>query len=429
MSPARELQNVDFPLKAIEDSVSGGDLLLLNSVRRRASRTSLPVYIVGGSVRDVLLGGTIEDLDFVVEGDAPQLALQLSSETGGQLLVHRRFRTATVTLGESRIDVVSARKEVYTRPGALPDVSPGTIRDDLARRDFSINALALPLWEDSPEIIDFHGGMEDLLSGAIRTLHPGSFVDDPTRILRAIRYEQRLGFALESHTLSQMQDTVDRGFLSEVSGARLRHELERILQEAYPGKVLIRALHLGVMAEIHPALASVSALEQLKGAATSPVALDPLQWLSALSYHLSASSGDALIQRLSLPNEWATVVRDTIELRERESRLVALAMVPSQVAEILDGIAPAATAAVSLVTESPQVELLLGRYLEEYRFQIPALNGRDLQRMGVPAGAMVGRILRTLRRAKLDGKVGTEEEERELVKSLLASHGGQESDG
>ena len=132
----------------------------------------------------------MKDLDFVVEGDGPSLARWLAGELGGETVTHARFGTSTLLLNEMRVDVVTARKETYAQPGALPQVVPSGIEDDLARRDFSINSMAIPLAANNPAVIDLHGGVDDLKRGLIRTLHEGSFDDDPTRIFRAIRYEQ-----------------------------------------------------------------------------------------------------------------------------------------------------------------------------------------------------------------------------------------------
>ena len=150
----RQLQHIDAPFDALESSLDGDNLSILRGLRRRALTHSLAVYLVGGPVRDVLMGLPIKDLDFVVEGDGPAVARELATELGGEVLVHARFGTATLVLGENRADIVTARQETYPEPAALPVVSTGDISDDLARRDFSINALALPLKERQPQVLD-----------------------------------------------------------------------------------------------------------------------------------------------------------------------------------------------------------------------------------------------------------------------------------
>jgi tRNA nucleotidyltransferase (CCA-adding enzyme) len=388
------------------------------------------VYLVGGPVRDVLLGAPVRDLDFVVEGDGPEVARQLAEDLGGRVLAHPRFGTATLSLNGCRVDVVSARKEVYLQPAALPQVFPGTIEEDLARRDFSANALAVPLGEARPKVLDLHGGVGDLRRGLIRILHPNSFVDDPTRILRAVRYEQRLGFRIERRTLARLRDAVANGHPAALTGDRLRHELERIFWEDRPGPALARAWDLGIIAAIHPALGGGKTPAWLAAA----VALDsggdggeegdrtgagPLVYLAALTYLLSPEEAEAVIRRLSMPKPWAQVVRDTASLRWLEAELADPSLPRSRLVALVEGSSQEAVLAVCRVSGSPGAASRLAEYLDELRFVAPALKGQDLLAMGVPGGPMVGRVLRGLREAKLDRKVSSEAEERLLVKEIL----------
>ena len=397
---------------------------------------------MGGPLRDVLLRIPIKDLDLVVEGDAPALARQLSEELGGRLLVHSQFGTATVTIGSSRMDLVTARKEVYPRPAALPQVSPGTIEDDLARRDFSINALALSLTEPLPSIRDPHNGVGDIGRGLVRVLHRRSFVDDPTRILRAVRYEQRLGFRIEDETLSLAREALAQGHMASVSGDRVRHELDRILHEERPALPLRRAMELGILAAIHPALVNGEALDRLE--TSDPLQYPvvetraeaghegegrPLAYLAALVYPLSPGDGEGIIRRLSLPGAWAEVVRDTIALRNVEPELAAPGLSPSRLVRLVQGFSPTAVLAVSRVTISPAAGRVLKDYLDELQYVAPDLKGGDLLALGVPSGPLVGRILGQLWEAKLDRRVATSAQEKKLVKELLAQWGGQPGRG
>jgi tRNA nucleotidyltransferase (CCA-adding enzyme) len=402
-------------------------LVLWQAVRRLALDEVLPVYLVGGPVRDVLLGALVKDLDFVIEGDASVLAHKLAVALGGEVVLHDRFGTASVALEGCRVDVVTARREVYAHPGALPQVSPGTIYDDLARRDFSINALALPLVDRQPEILDPKGGVEDIAKGVIRTLHRRSFVDDPTRILRAIRYEKRCNFAIEPETLSQLQQATQQGRIAAVSGDRLRHELERTLEEKEPILPLKRAFELGVLAGIHPALQDSSGLIRLAASGFSDEnrgkSIGPLVYLAALVYSLSPVDAEGVIHRLNMPGSWARVVRDTIELRRQEPELAALSLSASQIYRVVDGLSEVAVMAVSRITESPVAARRLTQYLNELRLVSPQLNGRDLIAMGIPTGPLVGQLLRRLLEARLDREVSTEAEERQLVREILADKG------
>ncbi len=408
--------------------------MLFRELRRKSWEEPLPVYLVGGPVRDVLMGKPIKDLDFVVEGDVFRLAGQLAESLGGRALVHSTFGTATVTLDDAHIDLVTARSEVYPRPGALPQVTPSGMDDDLSRRDFTMNALALPINQENSQVLDHHGGVEDIRLRTVRALHPDSFRDDPTRLLRAVRYEQRLGFQIEEDTLGWMREAVTQGCMNSVTGDRLRHEIERTFQEENPSPALGRAASLGILQGIHLSLIDVGPMERLASvmAATSPgmrkhVAVQkPLLYLAALAYPLSPGDAEALIQRLNMPNAWGRVVRDTVDLKLRERRIADLALSGSQLARLMETYAEEAVLAVSMLTESPCVTRQLDRYLDELQYVSLSLDGRKLLAMGVPSGPMVGQILSDLRNARLDGQVGTEEEERSLVQEILV-RGGQSS--
>ena len=386
------------------------------SLRRRATSDSLPVFLVGGPVRDAVLNVPVKDLDFVLVGDAPALAEELAGELGGGVTVHPRFGTATVEIEDGRVDIVTARRESYPFPGSLPEVSAGSLEDDLARRDFSINAMALPLSGDSPEVIDPHGGLQDLNDKSVRTLHPGSFADDPTRMLRAVRYQQRLGFQIADSTMSELKEALAGGHAEAVSGDRWRQEFQKIFDEERAAGMLLRATELGVLAAVHPALSGGQGLTRLTGENT----LDPMDCLAALVWSLSAADGDAVSRRLNLPAAWARVVRDTIALRELEPVLSGPRGRVSAVCRALDGLDPDAIAASARLFKDPQVAGLLRQYLAEWRLIVPSLTGDDLLAMGVPQGPKIGEVLRELHSAKLDGLAGSEEEERALVHQIIS---------
>ncbi|GAI06484.1 unnamed protein product, partial [marine sediment metagenome] len=214
-------------------------LELLRDTSKEASKLGQRVYLVGGIVRDLLLGYPNFDLDLVTEGDAVELANRIARISGAGLVIYPRFSTAKIKSGDFAIDIATARSETYARPGALPAVTPSSIEKDLFRRDFSINAMAISLTaEDYGQLLDPHHGKDDLHSHLIRILHPDSFSDDATRILRAIRYEQRLGFNLEHETARLLKRDIP--MLDTISGDRIRHELELIFREEHPEHVIKR---------------------------------------------------------------------------------------------------------------------------------------------------------------------------------------------
>src|SRR4051794_37069429 len=192
-----------------------------------------PAWLVGGAVRDLMLGATNVDLDVAIEGDARPVARELAERLGGAAVEHERFGTATVRAGDLTVDLASTRRETYAQPGTLPDVQPASLDEDLARRDFTVNAMAASLDPAQlGELRDPHGGRADLEAGVIRVLHPGSFIDDPTRVLRAVRYEARLGFRMDPETERLAREAIAAGAPSTVSGPRLRDELLDLLGEA-----------------------------------------------------------------------------------------------------------------------------------------------------------------------------------------------------
>jgi len=205
----------------------------------KADKKGLHVYIVGGPVRDILLNVPDYDLDFVVEGDAIRFAEVLNETMKGELKRHRAFKTATLFYNDIRIDVVTARSESYKAPAAYPDIRPGKIKEDLFRRDFTINAMAVSVNKRNfGELLDFYNGYKDLRKRLIRVMHDKSFIDDPTRIFRAVRFSVRLNFKIEPHTKQLMKKAILDGFLGEVNRGRIRKEIELFLKERNPLKCI-----------------------------------------------------------------------------------------------------------------------------------------------------------------------------------------------
>lgn len=384
-----------------------GHRFALDHVARIAEDLGFKSFLVGGPVRDRMLGSTSSDIDISVVGDAVTVAEKLSAVIGGRLTVHQKFGTATVATPSITIDLVTARRETYRTPGALPDVEPGDIEDDLSRRDFTINAMAMPLQGSVNEMVDPHGGRADLNAGLIRVLHPGSFRDDPTRILRAVRYAARFGFTIEPETARFMAEALAAQALSTITGDRLRHELERIFQEPYPQRSLRLADECRVLSAIHSAL-TVSHLPD----ATEPVA--PLVWLSAVVWPLNSDEGAALNARLNAPTDWARVIDDTIHIREL-CPAVSQAAKPSAVCALLDGVAPDALRGAIMIGDQAVADPIR-RYLSEWWSVAPRLRGTDLLALGIAAGPEMGEALRELRRARLDGETHSVSDEQTLAR-------------
>jgi tRNA nucleotidyltransferase (CCA-adding enzyme) len=340
----------------------------LEAVRAAARQ---PVYLVGGAVRDLLLGRDRADVDLMVEGDATALAADL----GGANSEHDRFGTVKVDVEGHEVDIVGARTETYERPGALPVVTPAeSIEEDLARRDFTINTMAIPL-QGEPRLIDPHGGRRDLEQGVLRVLHDRSFVDDPTRAIRAARYASRFGFRLEAKTEELLRQTD----LTTVSADRRRTELERLAAEAN-------------------GCAGFELLGEWGVIDLRPGGIELMQAVDAL---------------LNAPH-WA-------ELVPRERALVAAALGPPGAEEVLASMwAPKPGEGLELAERRDPVELILARamgadwldhYLTSWRKIELEIGGEDLIAAGIEQGPAIGRGLRAARHKKLEGEIHGREEE------------------
>ncbi len=383
-----------------------------------AQRRGQRLYLVGGVVRDVLLGRTNLDLDLVVEGDAIALARELASSWGVKIVTHPHFGTAKLHWGNWSVDLATARSETYSRPGALPTVRPGSIEDDLYRRDFTINAMAVEL---NPgrygRLLDPHGGRADLADRLIRVLHDRSFIDDATRIWRGLRYEQRLNFRLEPATLKLVKRDVDR--LDAISGDRIRHELELVFEEELPEKTLRRADELGVLARLHPSLKGDGWLagkfeqaRRLSAPDLPPVGL----YLALLAYRLSSDQAEQLISYLRLPKVTAQAVRAALALKEELGLLAVPDLKPSGIYAILHGYSITAITANWLAADSPLVRERIRLFVNKLRYVRPALSGEDLKRLGVAEGPRIREILNRLRDARLDGEVKNKQDEERMVR-------------
>jgi tRNA nucleotidyltransferase (CCA-adding enzyme) len=356
------------------------------------------VYLVGGTVRDILLGRSSFDVDMAVEGDALEFARSL----GGRVTGHGRFGTAVVRFRDGRHwDVVTARRETYAAPAALPDVEPGTIEDDLARRDFTVNAMAASLGDDFGRLVDPHGGRADLAARVIRVLHPRSFVDDPTRIFRAVRYEGRLGFRMDPETERLAREGVAGTAL--LSPARIREEVVALLSEDGAGQTLERLAELAAVPELEPGL--VDRLDALHGE------LDPGGPLWRLRLAVLAAARPGLPERLALRRADARAVEDAVALAPR----LAEATDPVEIAD-LAGRSPEAALIALARRDSVAVREWFTR-LRDVRLEV---NGDDLVQLGLPESPRVGEILEELRRRKLRGELEGRAAELEAARALIA---------
>jgi tRNA nucleotidyltransferase (CCA-adding enzyme) len=370
------------------------------------------VWVVGGAVRDLLLGGAPLDLDLVVEGDALAVARRLADGLGGELRVHDRFGTATVAASGHAYDLAQARAETYARPGALPDVRPGTLEEDLRRRDFTVNAIALGL-EGRVEAAPH--ALEDLAAKRLRVLHDASFRDDPTRLLRLVRYATRLGFEVEPGTEALARAALDACALATVTPARVGAELRLLLREPSVFEALAwigswaGAWEVGLAFDAELASRAVSLLPPdgrrdllLLAVAVRGVAPGGLAtWLDGLEF--GARERDTVV----------TTASRAFELRDR----LAAADRASEIAAAVRGAPVEAVALAGALGAEFQAR----RWLDHLRHIALEIDGADLLAAGVPQGEAIGHGLAAALRAKLDGEA--DGRDAELATALAAARG------
>ena len=397
----------------IEARLSEEQRTLLLAAAESAAKRGERAFLVGGVVRDLLLGTGGLDLDVMVEGDAREAARGLAAARGGTVKTHDRFLTATVSVGAVRLDFATARKERYARPGALPTVRPADLDTDLARRDFTVNAMAVSLDPKRfGDVIDPHGGRADLDAGLIRVLHERSFIDDATRILRACRYAARFGFALEDGTERLAREATGR--LHVISGSRIRHEIERTLEEAAPGAAFDLAEGLGALASINPGFrlgpATARALDEADdgGGALG---------FAILGAALPEETAAALAKRLAARAEVRRAMTDAARLASRREVLAAPALRNS---EVYAALSPYVREAV-LACRFTAGDGIMAERIDDFTGRLadvrPVLSGDDVVALGVEPGPRVGQLLAELLRARLDGEVETKQDEIEAVRA------------
>jgi tRNA nucleotidyltransferase (CCA-adding enzyme) len=371
-----EMTSARMPIESLADALRSAH----PELERVAAAAAGPVYVVGGAVRDQLLGRGRADLDLVVVGDAGALARALGAT---EVVEHERFATAKVEMAGHEVDIATARTETYSWPGALPDVSPAAeIEADLARRDFTINAMAIPVGGE-PRLLDPFGGREDLERGQLRVLHPASFLDDPTRAIRAARYASRFGFGLEPETERLIRETDP----AAVSGDRRQAELSRLAGEAAAPRGFELLAEWGLVEPRERGIELAAAVDQLLGS-------EP--WRSEVG------RSEALLAAALGPEGEEVALAGTQPQR------------PSEGVELARG-----RSSVELVLARALGAEWLDSYLEDWRRVALEIDGSDLLAAGVPQGPALGKALAAALRAKRDGEISTRAEE--LTTALAAA--------
>ena len=434
--------NVDIVESDVIADVLGQDIwTLIDYIANHAQQAHISIYMVGGVVRDLFLERPNYDIDFVVENDAIQFAEALVEQYGGDVNSYRPFGTAKWILNDQiakrlnvslenlpdHIDFATSRNEFYQHPTALPTVYNSSIKLDLHRRDFTINTLAIQLSPASLQgrILDFYNGVSDLNRKLIRVLHSLSFVDDPTRILRAVRFEQRLGFEIEPRTL-ELIDTA-RPMLRRITGERLRNELTLLLKEDSPAEGLYKLQERHILTSIHPEFKIGDKLADKLDAvriwyvakeSNHDIILTDLYWHIILS-SISIDHIQDVCERLLLGKSTIQSIVDTAYLMYKAETLRNPNTLPSKIVEELASKADIALSITTLIADNPVMIAHIQDYQENLQYIQPTINGNTLKQMALPPGPKYRVILDKLRSARLDGLIQNDNQELDLLKILI----------
>lgn len=439
-----DVENLESPPR--RDSITGliakrlapSTIALLHELGRVGDELGLAVYAVGGFVRDLLLGVENLDMDVTVEGDGIFFAGRFAESHGCRVRCHHAFGTAVLICPDgSKVDVASTRLEYYESPGVLPTVERSSLRHDLYRRDFTINTLAFCINEGRFGLLtDYFGGRQDIQKRTVRVLHNLSFVEDPTRVFRAIRFEQRLGFPIAPHTENLIRSAVRMNLLEKVGGRRLFNELVLILKEKEPSGAIGRMAALGLLPSIHPDLRLVSETARVVHEAAGVLtwyrllyldeACEPWQvYLLALCHALRNDEFEAAGRSLEIPGRMmarvfnqrrhALGMLDSLQRRVRRGPQVR----NSEIHEWFHGLPLEMLLYLAAAASQEVVKRYVSLYLTRLRLVRCSLDGAALKALGLMPGPDFGRIMGCLLAARLDGEVNSDDEERALALKLI----------
>ena len=422
-------------------------LKLLHTVGEVADDMGFSAYLVGGFVRDLLLRIENFDIDIVIEGDGILFAERFAERVSARVKSHRKFGTAVVVIpsipplikegkGEFKVDIASARMEYYEHPAALPTVETGSLKNDLSRRDFTINTLAISLNKKGVwSLVDFFGGQRDLKERVIRVLHNLSFIEDPTRVFRAIRFEQRFNLSISKQTMALLESAVKKNLFNRLSGSRLYLELVLMLKEREPIKIIRRMHGLSLLKFIHPGIVYSETMKELFLNIG-----DVISW-----YHLLFLGGEAegwfiylmsllddlndedvldVCRRLSIPGRYRNKLIDgRSQIRMAFKRISSLSEVngykPSQIYDILNPLSIEGMLFMMAKVTQEKIKKAISLYLTKLRSVKIEVKGDDLIEMGMSRGSEIGLMLKEIKNARLDGLLKDKNDEIEFIKQRI----------
>jgi tRNA nucleotidyltransferase (CCA-adding enzyme) len=420
----------------LKERLSGRILDLLRHIGETAEEMGFSAYVVGGFVRDLFLYRHNEDVDIVIEGDGIAFAKRFSGLYEARINTHEKFGTAMIIFPDGfKIDVASARREYYQSPAALPTVEMSSIKMDLFRRDFTINTLSVALNPQAfGQLIDFFGGQRDLKEKVIRILHNLSFVEDPTRAFRAVRFEQRFGFTIGKLTAGLIENAVRMDFFKQLAGCRIFSELSHILREENPIPCLVRLEEYHLLKVVDPAFVLTdNVLECLTNAKKVISWFDLLftgesymRWavyFLVLFRHMDGTKSDAICRRLELPPKHRKIfTQDRLAAETRLNRLYRVN--PGEVSTVyrqLKDLKIEQILYMMAITTHQRLIREISAYVTDFRHVRLSVSGKDIADLGLAPSPVYGKILGAVMDAKLNGRVHTREEEMEILKQHVAT--------
>jgi tRNA nucleotidyltransferase (CCA-adding enzyme) len=425
------MKNVSEKMRAC---FSEATMALLKRIGALAKASGCKAYMVGGIVRDLLLGSENFDIDIVIEGDAITFAERLARELHGTILAHKRFGTATVTTPEYlKIDFATARKETYAHPAALPTVEFGSMKDDLIRRDFTVNAMAVALNEhEFGQLIDFFDGAGDISRRTIKALHDKSFIDDPTRILRAIRFERRLSFTVDVHTANLMHKSIEKEIYKKIAKPRLRDEIILMLKEKEPYAMIRRLDSFKALKVIHPYLRLHRDLPGMFKAVddscrwyqeNSPRKRLIEKWLIYLMALFDDVSYDGTLyfcNKFELKRGERLRVMSYRHAGHRALKILnsKRKILPSRIYHMLEPLSHEVTLLLMAKSHSDIGRGRIMEFFHKYNGIRPSARGDDIKALGVKAGPHFAKIMEKILEKKLDGALKSRDEEISYAKKL-----------
>ena len=400
----------------IKDKFSLTDITVLDKIIAITSEKKIKCYLVGGAVRDIILGKTPKDLDFVVDKKAENISSEIALELNGEVLSNSEFGTSKLSVKKSIYDIANARSETYAHPGALPKVTRNSIDKDLWRRDFSINSVAIQLTQDENwQILDPTDGLTDISHGTIRVLHNKSFVDDPTRIFRAVKYSIRFGFSIDEKTEKLIGNCIKSNYINKISGNRILSEVSQILEENNFKTNIQLLSSLGILSSIHPKLKIGNALLDKLTKLNNDTKEDKSKLLTLFFSDINPENIDGICQRLDVNPKTVKMLHDIQTIKQNTKSLSKTKIINSELMMLLDKLDIESISYIQLISKNESLRKNLSNFLDKLRFIKPKIAAKEIISLGITPGPQIGNLLADIRFAVADGILKTVNEEKQFI--------------